>query len=367
MPFENPFTPSFGEIPLHMAGREAILRETMTALERTSRSPELCSLISGARGTGKTALLSLIAEESQKRGWISVNVACFPGMLRDIYEQTLLAADHLLEKDSRLRVTGFGLGDFLSVELDSNEAPKGNWRTKMTRILDRLQEVNIGLLITVDEVDPTLQEMIELAGVYQMFVRERRKVALFMAGLPHKVSKLIQDKSVSFLRRGKRRRLEKIPEPQVSLALARTIEDGGKSISNEALAQAAASVQGFAFMLQLVGYYLWEASGERSEILPENVSKGILVAQQEMDNSVLEPTYAGLSEGDLAFCRAMLESEGECAISDVAARIGKGTSTVNTYRARLIEQGVIGSPRRGTVQFELPFFREYLQSREGMR
>ena len=71
----------------------------------------------------------------------------------------------------------------------------------MSDMLDELAKTGSGLLITVDELDPNLDEMIELAAVYQHFVQEGRKVALLMAGLPHNVSSLINNKTVSFLRR----------------------------------------------------------------------------------------------------------------------------------------------------------------------
>ena len=44
------------------------------------------------------------------------------------------------------------------------------------------------VLFSVDEVDPTLDEMVQLAAFYQHFVREGRKVAPLMAGLPHNIS-----------------------------------------------------------------------------------------------------------------------------------------------------------------------------------
>lgn len=57
-------------------------------------------------------------------------------------------------------------------------------RTRMSRILDVLAEYSIGLLITIDEIDPNLEELIDFSATFQHFVREDRKVALFMAGLP---------------------------------------------------------------------------------------------------------------------------------------------------------------------------------------
>lgn len=63
MEFENPFTPSFGEIPAHLAGRQQIIRDVERAFVSERRRPELTTLFSGARGTGKTALLSVLAHQ----------------------------------------------------------------------------------------------------------------------------------------------------------------------------------------------------------------------------------------------------------------------------------------------------------------
>ena len=81
---ENPFTPSFGEIPARLAGRDQILYDVTRALESEHRRPDLTTIFSGARGTGKTALLALIAEEAERRGWVAVSTTALPGMLEDI-------------------------------------------------------------------------------------------------------------------------------------------------------------------------------------------------------------------------------------------------------------------------------------------
>ena len=85
------------------------------------------------------------------------------------------------------------------------------------------------MLFTVDEVDPTLDEMVQLAAFYQHFVREGRKVALLMAGLPHNISSLLNNKTVSFLRRSNRRALDRIPDGEVSAALVRTAQAGNRN------------------------------------------------------------------------------------------------------------------------------------------
>ena len=57
----NPFTPTFGQVPTNMAGRNNLIREMARAFDAQTRAPELTMLISGARGLGKTALLSTIS------------------------------------------------------------------------------------------------------------------------------------------------------------------------------------------------------------------------------------------------------------------------------------------------------------------
>ena len=114
------------------------------------------------------------------------------------------------------------------------------------------------MLFTVDEVDPTLDEMVQLAAFYQHFVREGRKVALLMAGLPHNISSLLNNKTVSFLRRSNRRALDRIPDGEVSAALVRTAQAGNRNVDAAALTAATESIGGFPFMLQLVGYYAWD-------------------------------------------------------------------------------------------------------------
>lgn len=49
MSHENPFTPSFGEIPAHLAGRKDIVEEITRAFESALRRPELTTILSGRK------------------------------------------------------------------------------------------------------------------------------------------------------------------------------------------------------------------------------------------------------------------------------------------------------------------------------
>ncbi len=55
---KNPFTPTFGSVPPFLAGREHILRDINRGFINGPGDPNLSTIFTGARGTGKTALLS---------------------------------------------------------------------------------------------------------------------------------------------------------------------------------------------------------------------------------------------------------------------------------------------------------------------
>ena len=96
--YRNPFTPTFGMVPPFMAGRTYIIDDILRALDRGPGDPNLSTIFIGARGTGKTALLSYLSSEAGSHGWIAVSVAAAPGMLEDIYERTKEAAAEFIDR-----------------------------------------------------------------------------------------------------------------------------------------------------------------------------------------------------------------------------------------------------------------------------
>lgn len=121
-------------------------------------------------------------------------------MLEDIYQRTREAAAQYIESGPTPRLRGITVGQLLGLEWGPVPREEANWRTRMNGPFKGLQEYGIGLVITVDEVRVTLDEMRDLVSIYQLFVGEGKKVALLMAGLPHQVSAFLRDDSISFLR-----------------------------------------------------------------------------------------------------------------------------------------------------------------------
>lgn len=359
----NPFTPTFGIVPPFLAGRDRLLDEMEAAFEDGPGNPNLSTILIGARGTGKTALLSCISERAQRTGWISVDVVTAPGMLEDIVQQAGRAAAHLVEEKPDRRLTGVGFAQILNLEWVFDEKAPSNWRTRMNALFEKLSEHDTGLLITVDEVRVEVEEMVQLVSTYQLFVREGKKVALVMAGLPTNVTDLIDDERITFLRRARQRHLGRIGDVEVAGAYRRTVEVGGKTIGDDALNMAVQAANGFAYMMQLVGYFSWMESGNSSIITREDTERGIARAQDDFRHGVLDATYREMSNGDRQFARAMLHDDHGSQLSEIAKRLGKGTNYASTYKRRLMKQGIIGETPDGSLDFEIPFMRNYLEEK----
>lgn len=50
-------------------------------------------------------------------------------------------------------------------------------------------------------------------------------------------------------------------------------------------------------------------------------------------------------------------------VADMAQRMGVASNYASQYRARLVEQGIIGARGRGKVAFDMPRFKEFLRSK----
>lgn len=357
----NPFTPSFGSEPLVLAGRRDIIQGMHRAFENGPGDPRLTSIIVGARGTGKTALLNIIPGFAAEYGWVCVNVTALPGMLEDMYQRAAAEVSELEGPARTSRLTGLTFGGGLGATWETPEQELGNWRTRMYGVLDALEKNGAGLLFTIDEVTPTLDEMVHFASVYQHFIREGRRVALLMAGLPNNVSSLLSDESSSFLRRSKQFHLGRIDDADIAFAFRQTVLGGGRSMRPDALARAVEVSEGFPYMMQLVGFHMWESSANAQFISADDVECGVQMARYDMRDGVYRSTMNELSNKDLEFLQAMIADERESRMADIARRMGVSASYASQYRLRLIDQGVIGERGRGRVWFDIPGFDAYVR------
>ena len=68
-----------------------------------------------------------------------------------------------------------------------------------------------------------------------------------------------------------------------------------------------------------------------------------------------------LSDLDLAVLHAMAQDDSITKVADLENRLNLSHGTIQTYRRRLLDAGIISSPRRGELSFTIPGLSDYLR------
>ena len=145
-----------------------------------------------------------------------------------------------------------------------------------------------------------------------------------------------------------------------SRGCGKTVEGAGKTIEPEVLSLTVSASGGYAYMMQLVGYSMWDESDDRPDISVRDAEYGIRRAEAEFKDGALRSTVMELSNGDINFLKAMLEDDKASRMADISKRLGKPSNYTSTYKSRLLRAGVIEEQAGGVLVFSLPGLREYM-------
>lgn len=363
----NPFTPTFGVAPPVLAGRQSMLAAFRDGLEGGVGSPERATLYVGARGSGKTVMLTEIEDLAVQHGWVVVNETATPGFIDRLTQARLPSLrDYLTEftGPERRRLNGVTLparlGGF-TLEPSSPRPPQ-DLRGQITEILKILSSNGTGLLITVDEISAhSLSEFRDLSVVVQHAFREGLELAFAGASLRSSIDAILNEPSSTFIRRAERQSLEQVPIELVIPALVGPLEAEGHALSSSIALQAAEATEGYAFMIQLLGFHLWRAAQGETQITSAHVVAATAAARRRLGSLVIEPTLNDLSDVDRTVLLAMARDDGDSLVSDLQQRLDVESGYISMYRDRLIKAGVIEAAGRGRVRFSTPGLREYLR------
>lgn len=364
----NPFRASLGTSPPLLVGRDEILDDFRLALEEGPGAHERISLLVGARGIGKTALLNEMEDVARDAGWLTFSETATEGFVSSLKDQL---SDFLQQNKSGRTSWQLGPG-FLRVkrEEQSQSRQSTSLRAMLTAVLDKLSDTErfnrsgSGVLITVDELHFVHHdEIVEFATAIQHLVRENLDVAVVLAGIPSSIRPLLASDEgrnpITFLRRANRVDLGRLTDSEVREGLAVPVTQAGRDWDEAALEKAVHATGGYPFMIQLIGNAAWRF--ERGEEIGEaSTDKAITRARKKLGQLVHEPALNDLSAEDRRFLAAMSLDEGPSKITDVAQRLEVSHQQAYNYRRRLYEADMITN-ERGTADFALPYLREYLR------
>ncbi|AKK04918.1 ATPase [Corynebacterium mustelae] len=366
---KNPFRPSFGLNPHILAGRAGLLRSFSLAFAEGIGAPLRASLLSGPRGTGKTVMLNHIEALAQEQGWIVLRAFPRNEMIANLIDPTIanaLAALDTANKPATRRITGISAGGVsLNTEVVASPQPRKTLNTQLRALADMAAKHGAGILITLDEVQSAqVEELAELATAIQDLIRDEYDIAFAAAGLPEGIHVLLDHPGTTFLRRAEHIQLGKLSSDDVKTSFTETITAAGREVTEEASEEATKIIRGYPYLLQVVGSLSWAAASLEGSTTVElsHVVSIAADAQSRMETHVHQPALRSVTDSQRDFLHAMAEvADGETAhIKDIAQHFGVTSSALSTRRHALLESGIITAPKRGELEFSLPYLKEYL-------
>lgn len=340
----NPFTLSFGQKPLQYISRIAQTNQIIDNFKAEHPSTTIY-MITGVRGSGKTVMMTSIANEIKKNdNWIVIELNPLRDMLQSLAAKLYSIPQlHDLFLKAKLDFSAFGLG--ISIE---NASPVTDIEDVLSHMLEHINRCGKRLLITVDEAVNSDNIKI-FASSFQIFVRDNLPIYLLMTGLYENIYELQNDKSLTFLYRAPKITLE----PLNYTAIRKNYMDIF-NISADDAEKMTLLTKGYPFAFQVLGYLYWEYRNDKSidDILPEY--------DQYLQEYVYEKIWSELSSHDRDVL-TVISSCGSDRVKDIREKLGMNSQQFSVYRDRLKRKGVINTQEYGRISVALPRFAEFVQ------
>jgi hypothetical protein len=302
-------------------------------------------------------ILKELAGKVMELGWVSAYTNQSPRLLDNLFVALEDSAHEFVEPKSKSRVTGFSLYNF-GITREFMQDPKTSWEQKMTSVVRTLTSKKIGLVVEIDEVTGKSEPLRRFASLFQTLKSQGQMIALVMAGLPHQLDYVFNDKVISFIRRSRVKDVGLLDASETYALFQKTFALTNTGIEDAACNLLVEKSGGFPYLTQLLGYESWEANHEHITI--DVAKRGVKEAEKYIGSSMIELILQDLSDNDIRFLLAMIEDSGESEVGVVAARLGFDQNKTSQYRLRLIKEGIIKATARGRVDFTIPYMRDYL-------
>lgn len=307
-------------------------------LEGGVGDPRRALLLSGPRGIGKTVTLNELEDEAKRRGWVVLRAQ--PHNLVPLLVETAIpyARSTLSQQpEGRRRITGVniaGIGGVRS-EIDDGDDPAPSLITGLNALADEAG-TGSGILITVDEVQSAPSDQLwELTAAVQDLMQDNRNIAFAAAGLPEGIATLLQHPGTTFLRRAQHSNLGPMSPEQTAEVLSRTAEAGGAAFDNEALRHAVGMSRGYPFLIQLIGFHLFERAGQGGTITAGDVDAVRTDVLDTLGQLVHAPALSTVPPKQEEFLVAMAQvQEGLAAVPTAAIARELGAAPQSLTMAR---------------------------------
>ncbi len=338
---QNPYTISFGKEPFQLVERFA--QTTDITNDFLSENPaSQVYMITGVRGSGKTVFMTEISKKIQEnKQWIVVELNperdLLEGLASKLSSETALAK---IFRNASINLSFFGFG----MEIKGT-TPITDIETALSKMLESLKKNKKKVLVTIDEAVSS-ETVRVFASAFQIFIRQDLPLFLLMTGLYENISRLQNEKTLTFLYRA-----PKIELKPLNIGMIAENYEKNFSLDRKNALEMAKLTKGYSFAFQVLGYLTWENHGKYQD--------SIMKLRGYLEEFVYEKIWSESSKGDRQILYGIAETESG-KISEIRKLLGIETNQFNPYRKRLIKRGLINGEERGYVRFTLPFFGEFV-------
>ncbi|MGB9669383.1 MAG: AAA family ATPase [Anaerolineales bacterium] len=377
----NPFRPGNGISPPYLAGRDEQLKLFKKSLDTALTLPQNM-VISGVRGTGKTALLKEFEKICQEKKWLCIrrefnprhcSEAEFVGaVLTDVATKLkgALVAKGLtkrkigfLPEEERAPITEEIIYNLLS----KYPGPLGDrFESALKEVHHVLEETGFhGLVLLYDEFhyieDQRIQKNYPLSMLLEAFShcqQEGLRYYLVLSGLPPLFPNLVSAKTYAE-RMFIVEELGSLDKDAARSAVVKPFKDSPLKFEKQLVEELVSETKGYPYFLQFYSYYLIDTI-PKSKITLSDFKKIYPMLLGRLDKSFFAGRFerASDSERELLFNMAQLGTE--IKVAELRKRTKLSKNVLNQFILSLVEKGLIYRERRGAYAFALPLFNEFL-------
>jgi hypothetical protein len=380
----NPYTPNAGAPPRYLAGRRTEVEDFRILLKRLGGGyTEQSLVVTGLRGVGKTVLLGEYQKIATEEGWVAVDAEVtkstpFAPQIANLARRALLQISPTARWSERAKAAGAVVKSFsltvrpdgsltagLNVDAEAGRADTGNLFDDLPDVFEAIGSAALdrgcGVVFLFDEIQfRTKTELEALIGAVHRTVQRQLPVTFAGAGLPQLPGLAGEAKSYAE-RLFKFPMIGELPAEEATAALVEPARAEGVEFDPGAIDGIVEYTEGYPYFLQEFGRAVWDVA-EGPTISAADAESARALVEAELDESFFRARIQRTTAEERRYMRAMAELGPDAhKASDVAEVLGKNSDQVAPLRARLINKGLLYTPRYGYAKFTVPQFDRFMR------
>lgn len=355
-----------------------------TLLRRLGRGyTEQSSIVTGLRGVGKTVLLGQYQRIAAEENWVAVDAevsknTAFGPQIANLARRALLSISPKARWTDRGRKAAAVVKSFsltvqpdgtlvagLDVEAEAGRADTGSLNDDLADLFEAIGDAAAdqgrGVVFLFDEIQFLHKAELEaLIGAVHRTVQRQLPVTFAGAGLPQ-LPGLAGDAKSYAERLFKFPMIGELPLVPAADALIEPARLEGVEYELEAVAAIVEYTEGYPYFIQEFGRAVWNLA-DGPVITRADARAAQDLVEAELDESFFRARVQRSTPEELRYMRAMAELGADAQkAAEVAEVLGRTSEQVAPLRARLINKGLLYTPRYGYAKFTVPQFDRFMR------